>query len=844
MNRTIPIIHVLVCCCLFSTVWGQTDGKISGRVVSEAGDPLPGANIIVEGTRLGAAADVDGDYYIVNIPPGIYNVQVSMMGYDSRIVEDVRVTSKMTTKVDFTLAETVIGMEQVIVEAFYDPPVQKDQTYKMQSFSEMELRDLPVTDMSQVVEMQAGVTRDIQTVPVSSRPVFGQFATVPSDGFHFRGGRTNETLYLFDGINVKDGIWGGFKLNTVGEGSFQSLETFSGTFGPQFGEAMSGVFNMATKGTIEEEYHIFLKGYTDNLGNMEGNQNTRSGEFQISGPVPIIPNLSFVAAGKSFATDGYIFGYLYPNYVDSRGSDKSGSPTEVPMQYQDSRYLMGKLLWQPLDNIKLTAGAFSTHATEGVYNHFFKYNPYGTPKVILGDALGYLKINHVLNPSTFYTVTFASYGRDFGSYVWDDSASYLIIPQYDTNEFSISGEDWVYFKTKFARDEVKIDFSSQLSKTHKLELGFTYDMLHTYLERRNPDGFSFIENYDLEPKKYSGYVTDKMEFEEMGMIVNLGFRYDYIDPNREYVIEMENPEGDVGAVEARAYASPRIGVSYPITDVAAFHFGYGHYYQFPDFFKVYQGMNQNYHGYPRPDVRQVSGAIATGDIEEEKTVNYEAGVQIKLTDYISADITGFYRKTSNLIGVQVIEDINGTRFPAFNNINFATVKGIELSLKKRLSDNFQGFLNYTFSQTLVSSSFLFMRPADLSRTFPADWDQPHVLSFNLSFKYPGGWGFDIFGSASSGLPYTFNQFEPNAERAPWIGSLDMLIYKEFEMLGWRERIFLQILNVPNRRNVWWVYADSGKPGVDASPATSDDYTNDPTMWGPGQQVILGISVSR
>lgn len=826
-----------------TAVLSQPTGKISGDVRDQNGNFLPGTNIVIENTERGAVADENGYFFILNVPPGNHNIQASMIGYHSQTIEDLKVVSGLTAKLNFELEEAVIGLEEVVVEVYRAPAVQRDMTFKTQTFSDVEIRDLPITDVSQIVEKLAGITRDIPTTPVASRPVFGQFSTVPSDEFHFRGGRSNETLYLFDGINVNDGIWGGFNLSTMGERSFQSLEMFSGTFGPQYGEAMSGVFNMASLSNLQTDYHFFLKGYTDNVGRNGGSQNTRSGEFRFSGPIPLLPKVSFVTSGKEFMTDGYIHGYIYPNYVDSRGADFSGKPKKAPMQYRDSRYLMGKVLWQPIGSLRISFGGFSTKAQEGVYNHFFKYNPYGTPRVYLDDVLGYINLNHVLTPSTFYSITLARYDRRFESYVYPDSSGNLVRPQYDTAEFSIAGEDWVYFKTRFRRQELKLDLSSQVNKTHKLGLGLTFDWLNTYLERRNPDGFSFIEHYDLRPRKLALYLTDKMEFEEIGMIINTGLRFDHVDPNREYVSDIRDPEGEISQVGPTQYISPRLGVSFPVSDIAAFHFGYGHYYQYPDFFKVYQGMNKNLPQYPRPDVRSVSGAIATGDIDEEKTVNYEAGVQVKVSEVIAMDVTGFYRKTSNLIGVRVVEDINQTRFPAFDNINFATVKGVELSLRKRFSNYFSGFLNYTYSQARVSSSFLFMIPRDLTRTFPADWDQPHVLSVNLAFEFPSRWGFDIYGSASSGLPYTFNQFEPNAERAPWISSLDILVFKDFKFLNFNQRIYAQIINLPDRRNIWWVYADSGKAGVDANPATSDDYTNDPTMWGPGRQILLGVSIS-
>ncbi|MCB0271074.1 MAG: TonB-dependent receptor, partial [Calditrichaeota bacterium] len=290
---------------------------------------------------------------------------------------------------------------------------------------------------------------------------------------------------------------------------------------------------------------------------------------------------------------------------------------------------------------------------------------------------------------------------------------------------------------------------------------------------------------------------------------------------------------------------PRLGLSFPIAERAAFRFGYGHYYQFPDFFKVYQGLNADYERYPRPNPRISVGAIARGDLKEERTVNYEAGVQAKLNEEVSLDVVGFYRKFSNLIGTTLVEDASGLQFESFDNINFATVKGLEISLKKRFSNNFSSFFNYTYSQTLVSSSYLFLRPQTISRTFAADWDQPHIFNANLSFYFPDNkWGFDVSGSLQSGFPYTANNFEPNEERAPYIHQLDLNLYKEFDFAGMNQRLFVRVFNLPNRKNIWWVYADSGKPGVDANPATSDDYTNNPAMWGPGRRIEIGLSIAN
>jgi hypothetical protein len=836
------------------SLWGQSTGKITGTVIDEQKQPVVGANVMVEGTTLGAATDPDGKYIILNIPPGTYTVRASAVGSAPQRTSSVRVAQGLTTHVDIVLRSSAVQMGEVVVE-HKAPPVVKDLTSKMQGFGTDDLQKLPVqTSLQSILTRQAGITANIMTTPVSSQPVFGQFATIPNDGLHFRGGRTNETLYLFDGITVNDGLWGGFDLDAVGQYTLSSLRTLTGTFGPQYGEAMSGVVEMQTPDNPQSSYALKALTYTDRLGGWANGDHSVDYEVQASGPVPGVSSLTFFGSARRYTTDGNLFGYITPNYIDSEGRDKTGPAVQVPMAFRDNEMAFGKLLWQPIEQMKVRAGLLATRTVRGAYHHYFKYNPDGTPHVHLGDLLGYLKVTHLLGQSTFYDLSVSHYRRTFTSHVFDTPAAYAIRPETGSAEFSTSGEDFVRFNSDFRRLELSAAITSQVTREHLLSAGIVLDRMETSLQRVNPNGneltWTTIEDYDVRPLKTGAYVNDKMEFDDMGLVVNLGVRYDRINPKRTFVVDITSPEGRIGRVPSRHYWSPRLGISYPISDVAAFRFGYGHYYQYPDFFKAFQGMNQQYALYPAPNVRSVSGAVATGDIEEEKTVNYEFGVQFQLGGLGSADVTGFYRKVSNLIGIVVVNGyltegsiVKEQRFPVFDNVSAATVKGIEVSLSRRFADNFSGFFNYTYSEALTSSSFLFSLPREGQQEFPADWDQTHVASFGLSFEFPSQWGFSLLGSVSSGFPYTYTQFQPNAERAPWMSSLDAMVFKEFTVAGVTARVFFQAVNLLNRRNIWWVYPDSGQPGVDANPSTSDDYTNDPSMWGPGRRFQTGVSIS-
>ena len=845
----IKIITLFVILTATSTLFAQTTGKIAGNVLDENRQPVIGANVIIQGTALGAAVNEDGSYFILNIPSGTYTIMVSAIGFTKNRIENVEVRPGLTTRLNVELNSSAVNLNEIVVIS-EKPPVQKDLTSKMQGFEEHDLQNLPLSgSITNAITNQAGITTNIATTPVNSQPVFGQFATQPTDGLHFRGGRSNETLYSFDGINITDALWGGFNLDVIGVSSLQSIETLTGTFGPQFGEAMSGVVSMQTSDNVPNKVKINFTTYSDGFGKINGSQNSYNIDGSISLPLLGSKSASIFLSGKDYSSDGYIYGYIPPNYVDSRGLDISGTPTKVPMGFKDNRSFFGKLIWQISNPLKIRLGYLNMSTQQGYYNQYYKHNPYGTPNNFLNGSLGYLKFTDVLSNSTFYNITFSHYQRRFKSDVFDNPAVYAIRPEIDGPEFSVTGENYVYFKSNFERLEFKGDLITQITKQQNITLGFSLDKMKTTYNRSNPNGgFYSIEDYDLRPYQYSGYINDKMEFDDIGMVINLGLRYDYINPNREYILDITQPNGQVGKVKSVHYFSPRFGISYPISDAAAFRFGYGYYYQYPAFYEVYQGMNREYSGYPAPNVSNISGAVAKGDLKPEKTINYEAGVQIALAPSLSLDITGFYRKTSDLIGEEIISGFvfSGTavkqqNYPVFSNINFATVKGIEVSLSKRFSNYFSGFLNYTYSQALVSSSLIFSQPQDISRTFPADWDQPHTVAFGAIFQFPDKWGFSIIGSASSGTPYTYNVFQPNALRAPFLSDIDLMLYKEWDIFQINSRIYIQITNLLNRRNIYWVYADSGIPGQGVDPGHSHDYYDDPTQYGPDRNIQFGIA---
>ncbi|MBN2029634.1 carboxypeptidase-like regulatory domain-containing protein, partial [bacterium] len=158
-----PVIAVLLVLCLLSGAsWlaAGTTGKIVGTVIDHStNEPLVGANVLLVGTSMGSATDVNGNYMIINVPPGIYSVKVSMIGYNTLITEHVKLSIDMTTTINAKLESTVLETGEVVTIVAKRPLIQRDMTSSLSSVSADEIEDLPVQSMEDILELQAGVVR-------------------------------------------------------------------------------------------------------------------------------------------------------------------------------------------------------------------------------------------------------------------------------------------------------------------------------------------------------------------------------------------------------------------------------------------------------------------------------------------------------------------------------------------------------------------------------------------------------------------------------------------------------------------------------------------------------------
>jgi len=216
---------------MLNVVFAGTTGKISGRVVdAQTGEALAGANVVIDGTLLGASTDADGYYFIINIPPGIYTMTFSYVGYNDLKVRNVQVQVDLTTIQNVKLSPEIMTTEAVVVVA-QRPVIQKDMAASQKNISSKEVQALPVSNIAQVVGLQAGVT----------------------SGLSIRGSESNQALFVVDGITLRDNR-NNEPITEIPLSALEEVSVQSGGFGAEYDNVRSGVINVVTKEGSRDKY--------------------------------------------------------------------------------------------------------------------------------------------------------------------------------------------------------------------------------------------------------------------------------------------------------------------------------------------------------------------------------------------------------------------------------------------------------------------------------------------------------------------------------------------------------------------------------------------------------------
>jgi len=821
MNKIWIFLLLLAPALLFAGVTGKVAGTITD---AQTGEPLPGANIQIVGSTIGAVSDMDGRYIILNVPPGTVSVKVTFIGYESQIVTNVRIMIDLTTTVSAKLVPSSVQMKEVVIIAD-KPMIQKDVTSSGATMRREEIESLPVSEFTDVLALQAGVTDMGGTL-------------------HLRGGRSNEVGFMIDGMYVQDPLLGRM-ITQINNDAIQELNLLSGTYNAEYGNALSGIVNIVTRdgGDIQSGNIEFRSSQfgIDRYNRLEENRLNGS----LGGPL-VLKNLKYFISGEQNNKGSYLpYGY-----------DRSGS-------------LFGKLTYQLKPTVKFTLSNRNTRSRYQRYSHSYKYIPEQYLRHRSDSHQTLFMVNHSIKPNLFYDMRVSFLDEKYYSGIDKDTSDYLSATEAeyipwagDGYEFYARADYPELFDSHNKTADFKTDMVWQLNKINEIKMGVQYrkhwlKLFYVYDPKRN---YPYLNDYNIKPFEASGYIQDKIEFPFL--IINLGLRYDYFNANATF---RKNPlsQDDLITVKARTQLSPRLGIAHPVSERTKIHFAYGHFFQNPEYQYLFE--NRQY------DLNVREPLFGQPDLDAQQTVSYEVGVSHQFSERIAAHLTAHYKDITDYIGTRYYEAFSGNtgRFVGYTvyvNEDYANDKGFEVNVEMRPGRYFGGGLSYTFSIAKGSASSeaeQYPGTDESTKLYYLDWDQRHNLSMQALFRVPREEGPRLLGKRlladtdyslvlrmASGFPYTpsgrdIGFVDRNSLRRPGTYTIDMEAGKRFTLgRGFSLRAFVECLNITDHRNIRWVYGDTGDPDFTLVGGYSTEYMRDPSNYGPPRSIRLGLGLQR
>ncbi|MDE2646589.1 MAG: carboxypeptidase regulatory-like domain-containing protein [Bacteroidota bacterium] len=559
-------------------------GKITGVVTDVTGEGMVGVNVVITGTTRGSSTDIDGRFFILNVEPGTYSLRASFIGFRAVTQSEVIVNINKTTTIDFILEEATAEGEELLVIA-ERPDVEVDQTATLEIIRPEEVEQIAgITDLSDVLGLQAEV----------------------NDG-HFRGGRSNEELYVLAGMGIVNPL-NSSRSFTPMLSAVEEVEVITSGFAAEYGNAMSGVINISTKEggdswssraeirTRAPSYKHFGGSVFDpannpyirlmnNLEWWEAPDPENDDKPRWQGAIGrgfgsrVDPEEGAQLAYDLWKRTHRDVGYEYNNRWDALIDFTLGGPISetsrlfvatqinrvwpmLPTPEADRQMqVMGNLVMKPGSGKKLKLNAMYGNT----YQQEFSYSSGGFYRWVYDRVIGANKIldqsagiglvySHVLSDRTYYELTVNGMRTKLTEGVD------VIDPERFRDDIS-DGSVWerLYWEDGFRTGVMDDDFfdeeswtysavgflTSQVSNNHEIKVGIQGNLYDIDVENRlNHSSQSSAVREFYQARPYEGAVYVQDKMEFKGMITNVGLRLDFYDQNVQYYTDTFSPFRD------------------------------------------------------------------------------------------------------------------------------------------------------------------------------------------------------------------------------------------------------------------------------------------------------------
>jgi len=759
MNKIFTNVLVALSLLIFtSSAFAQLGvGKMSGKVLdTDTGEPLIGANIIILNTNLGAATDIDGSYFILNITPGTYDVKVSYVGYAPKTIQGVRVVANITYELNVDLS-TDFTLPEIVVEETKFFEAKSTNTVKVID-GDMIAR-LPVKGVTNIAGLQSGVV--IQEGSTKNNTDGNNEGAGGVDGnadINVRGGRSSEVLFIVDGV-PQTNLFTGTNRSQVSDDAIDQISFQVGGYEAKYGQAQSGIVNITTK-SGQSNYNVFsdviTSEFTDDYGY---NQYT----MNISGP--IIPgnanHTMFLSGERGWYRDNS------PSAIDRTFESIGKTITAREQMTSDIWRITGRTT-HSFGEFRINLGANLNLRNYRDYIHTYaKNNAEFNPGREQNNYSFSARLTQTVSPTSFWNLNvgvkrdqYNQFDPHFGDdlFAYGDSTIFAdrfgITLSRDGQRVQKDANN-VFFaygrvNNRYERqenDQLNADatFTSQIAN-HLFEIGAgaNTNIVRDYiiapvqlaaasdtltLEEKFEIQQPTVFGYDItgknktslgdqyEPKNpffAYAYLQDRFELEDI--VLNIGLRVDYFDTKtdilKDPIIVDGQPvllpyaggsdpndfdPGDFVEKEPELEFSPRIGLGFPVTETTVFHAQYGRFIQIPlltDLYSSQFDLDQFISFDPQ--------YVQDGSIISEETIQYEVGFRQLLGNNAAMNITLFYKNIKGLVNrkLSFFQRVPGGELRTYihpSNSDFGTTKGLAFSLDVTKLSYFNFSLHYTYS---------------------------------------------------------------------------------------------------------------------------------------------------
>lgn len=759
------------------------NGIIKGKVFNPINnEPVQFANVVIQGTTIGASTDLDGNYEITGLEPKLYNLEATSLGFRKATVYEIQTFNNRPVFVNIEMTEDAQLLEAVEVVA--SPFSKKEE-------APVSMRTIGVSEIERNPGGNRDISRVIQSLPgVASSPSFRNDIII-------RGGAPNENRFYLDGIEVPNinhfatqGASGG-PVGLINVLFINEVEFYSGAFPANRGNALSSVFDFTQK--------------DGNPDGLNANFTVGSSDYGLTLDGPIGDKTTYVfSIRRSYLQ--FLFSVLklpfLPIYNDSQFKIK----TQINKKNEISLIGLGAL-----DQFELNEGA-----NDGVEDlATLERNQY-----ILGNIASNDQWNYTVGASYKH---FAD--KSFQQVVVSRNHLNNTAIKYKDNDDSIESNKILDYRSQEIENKVRLEHTWR-DNGWKWNVGVGYENAtytnETFNQIVTAFGQELTIDFDskLNLNKYAVFSQLSKSFVKDRLKLSVGFRTDFSD----YDDAMSNPLDQL---------SPRFAASYTFAPRWSVNASVGRFYQLPPYTVLGYRDSDNVLVNKENDLAYIGADHAVLGFE------YLPGTNTKIT------VEGFYKQYKNypfLVRDSLSLANLGSDFGVIGNepvrsISEGRAYGVEFLAQQKLYKGFYGIIAYTW----VVSEF-----QDMNGVFtPSAWDNGNIVTLTGGKKFKGDWELGVRFRYLGGAPYTpfdeelsavrtnwdlrgvgiFDYDRLNSERNGAVHQLDVRLDKRFFFKKWSLNAYIDIQNVYNYQAPLAPFVtverdDAGQPLVDPNDPSS------------------------